>query len=371
MKNMTDKHFTSATDKFFLKRLSSEYSLFGEYEDEIFRAASAISEDTALLEKINKLSEYVSQCTCSEAKNISLPKTENKKINLMIPLFILLPSVSIAEELYKKRGFPKNDIVSLIGENFRSCISLTEINNGFPGIDEIYYGWLCLYVKCEIFDHGIFNFQPQKFKSDIVVLKNKITEIIIPIATCGKFHSSGLVFGSAGCTDEEGSFEVKYFESKDSFEGHPAIGGKVSSAVQIFKKSEWECILRKGEDVLGIHIPHGVKLTDENIRKYTQSGFETAKKTFPEYSFKGMCCYSWLLDPTLKDILGENSNISVFSDKFVKFPVPGNGMSVFGFVFPRNYKSFEELSENTRLERSLKKLYLNGGYIYSYAGILI
>ena len=371
MNNARDTIISSAVDIEFLEALSSCYSLFGEYKEEVLKTALIISKNRSLTEMIDKLAEYVKKSTCNEAKAISFPETGDTSTDLMIPLFILLPSVDSAVDLYEKRGFSRDEVISFLGDDFRRCLSLTKMNKGNAGIDKIYYGWLCLYMKCEIFDHGIFNFQPQKFNSDMIVLKNRRTDDVFPVALCGKYHSSGLASGSAGCTDDSSSFEVVYSETEDLFNGHPVYKGKVSSSSKAFKKSEWECILRKGDDVLGLHIPRGVKLTDENTKAFLKSGMEKARRAFPEYSFKCISCHSWLLDPVLGDILGESSNIAVFAGNFLRFPVKSNGMGIFGFVFPRNYESFEDLPESTRLQRELKKMYINGRYIYVYGGVII
>ena len=83
-----------------------------------------------------------------------------------------------------------------------------------------------------------------------------------------------------------------------------------------------------------------------------------------------MYCSSWLLDPQLGELLGENANITGFQNRYIRHPQKSAGMHVFGFVFPKRYGSFETLPEDSGLRRKLKQLYLDGGHIYAYAGVI-
>ena len=73
----------------------------------------------------------------------------------------------------------------------------------------------------------------------------------------------------------------------------------------------------------------------------------------------------------LADILGPESKIVQYGNRFVRYPVMSAGREVFSFVFPPNITDLNELPENTRLERGLKKLYLSGGYIHAFYGVIL
>jgi len=42
---------------------------------------------------------------------------------------------------------------------------------------------------------------------------------------------------------------------------------------------------------------------------------------------------------------------------------------VLNFVFLLKYKTYADLAEDSSLQRALKKLYVNGKYLYEYGGI--
>ena len=70
-------------------------------------------------------------------------------------------------------------------------------------------------------------------------------------------------------------------------------------------------------------------------------------------------------------MLGADSKIAAYGARFARYPLMSAGREVFSFVFPPNVTDLGALPENTRLERGLKKLYLNGGYIHAFAGIIL
>jgi hypothetical protein len=88
-----------------------------------------------------------------------------------------------------------------------------------------------------------------------------------------------------------------------------------------------------------------------------------AKERFPERKPKIVYCNSWLLDPQLGELLGDESKIVAFGNRFMRFPYgEGNGRAGFSFVF-LGYKEDDlaSLPEDTGLRRKLKAFYLDGG----------
>jgi hypothetical protein len=41
------------------------------------------------------------------------------------------------------------------------------------------------------------------------------------------------------------------------------------------------------------------------------------------------------------------------------------------YVYPLGVKNYEELPENTSLQRGLKKVYLNGDFVYDTSGVIL
>ena len=119
-----------------------------------------------------------------------------------------------------------------------------------------------------------------------------------------------------------------------------------------------------------MHILAGADISVAATKRSIEMARALVQERFPEFTGRLVYCSSWLLDPGLTELLGEESKISGFQRLYTRHPQKSSGMHVFGFVFPKNYGSFDKLPENTRLMRLLKQLYLNGGYNYAYAGVI-
>jgi hypothetical protein len=178
------------------------------------------------------------------------------------------------------------------------------------------------------------------------------------------------VLGTAGYTDEEGSFEVTFSEDGEAFYAHASIDNQVSPVAKTYKKSEWRAVLREGEGVVGIHIPRGADLSPESVEEGFRLAMKLTRERYPEFNVKAIHCFSWMLDPTLAEMLGAESKITKFLSRFSKHPRMSDGSGIFTFVFPGSPDDLSLLPETTSLQRKLKKLYLDGGFIHPFGGIV-
>ena len=79
-----------------------------------------------------------------------------------------------------------------------------------------------------------------------------------------------------------------------------------------------EAGIRKGDNVMEIHIPRGSKLDIGECERSIAWAKEFFAHYFPEFAYTCFTCNSWLLDDTLKEYLPENSNIIRFGSLFTK-----------------------------------------------------
>ena len=186
-----------------------------------------------------------------------------------------------------------------------------------------------------------------------------------------RVHRDGYPLGSLHCEDEEGAFTADITETEDAYIGYPHdTYGRISHEAVTLKKSEWKVKLKGGDPLVALHIPRGKEFAPENVEDALNQTKKILAEHYPEYQYKGFFCGSWLLDNQLVDILGEEANISKFCKRFLPFGVKSNGNAPFGYVFQRPTDTpLEDLPENTRLQRALKKHYLEGGAIYDTHGV--
>lgn len=185
-------------------------------------------------------------------------------------------------------------------------------------------------------------------------------------------HRDGFPLGARHYEDEQGSFMATIEETDDAYIGYPyKSNGHIALKKISLSKSEWHVKLQSGDKLVGLHIPADEPFTDEIVEATLKKSREFLKTCYPNYNYKAFFCCSWLLDPSLIDILGENSNISKFCKRFITVGLRNNGRDVFGYVF----KAYEDnidiaaLPENTRLQKALKQHLLNDKSIYVMHGV--
>lgn len=119
-----------------------------------------------------------------------------------------------------------------------------------------------------------------------------------------------------------------------------------------------------------IHIPAGEKLDIEKVTKSIKDSKLLLKKYHnienPKY-----ICESWLLSQEIAQMLDKNSNIVKFQELF-GIKQDKNGIDdILNFVFNlRECDDYNNLSEETSLQRKIKAFLINGGTIYDGYGEL-
>ena len=78
-----------------------------------------------------------------------------------------------------------------------------------------------------------------------------------------------------------------------------------------------------------------------------------------------------MMSQELKDILPESSNILKFQESYHIYPIVSAGQGVLDFVFKLTSGNYDDMPEDTSLQRAIKKMYLDGKYVYEYGGIFL
>lgn len=358
-------------DREYIIGLQEKYNLLGPYLDLVLSGAEEIKAKPNLLTWARLGAEYVKRVGCYESRQMKIPTSDGSLAMDMLPVLILLSAVPDAAKLYEARGFSEAQICKNL-DNIRINLWVREITLGRPMLDQGLFGWLTLYMKALIFDHKAFNFQPNNWGIQALVLKNKESGEHEMIMLETKAHKSGLIFGSAGCEDEEGSFVTTFVETADVYVAHRAVNGRIQPKATVFPKSEWECVLRPGDDTVGLHIPRKTNLDHEYVGESLKEGLELTKKYYPEFSPKYIICSSWLMEPAIVDILGPDAKLSKFTSRFLKYPRKDtSGAGCLGYVWPGNHGPVESYEENTSLQRGIKQRMLDGGHVLAFSGVIV
>lgn len=356
-------------------RLQEKYNLFAEYFEAVQDGFADLENDPYRKAYLDAVSLYFKDASIDEVLKIKYPPSVNTPVSNMLPLLVHLPSIESTYENYRNRGLSHEEAVT--------CLSIYAIylreerayRSKIVGISPVISNWMSRFTKCTIIylgDSGL-NFQTFKTPCDFpYILKSRTSgEYITVFADGYNVHKSGVPLGSKGAEDIYGSFETRFEETSDSYIGNIADARYIDSTTKIFLKSEWELVLKAGDDVISTHIFWDSDFTPENIEHAFNRGVDKMIKAYPEYNFKALYCCSWLMSPEINDALGEKSKLSKFSSRFLRFPIVSGAGSVHAYVFPNNKGSDVcDYDENTSLQRSIKKLLLNGKYVYDTCGVI-
>lgn len=134
---------------------------------------------------------------------------------------------------------------------------------------------------------------------------------------------------------------------------------------------EYEMRMENERHVIDIHIPADADMTVSQLRKSYLESLDFFKKHYTEFIGVDMVCSSWLLAPSLKNVLHENSKILQFQKAFDIRHIEEDSLGFMDWVYGSRDIPIEELPEDTSLQRNLKLYLRNNGKIEWASGKLI
>ena len=171
--------------------------------------------------------------------------------------------------------------------------------------------------------------------------------------------------------DEAGKYYAEITEDGDKVTGY-AVNEYGECVKELVTLEGYEEILRKGDKVINVHIPAHEPFTAEICEQSYARAREVFAKCFPEYKYKAFCCFSWMIEKRLKPIMGRDTNITKFADKFTGFPLKSSSSGVYSYLYHTNKKiPPAELPEGNSMQRAVKKFMLDGNVFYEKGGLFL
>ena len=365
-----------ATPEYY-DELGDKYDILVRFRDVYKEAAAEVAKNpdlTAFLallcRSLNDRENY-----SADLKQLSYPKAPNGVSTLGYDMLTGLAICSLVPYSYdklKKMGLDDDTIRTSLRLPENGVWEYQKRSGGNSGYNLL--EWFQLAIEGKLFFINRLEMELfSKFSARAVVFRNKNGETKA-LADGMTLHKCGIALGSAHFEDEEGSFEANITETDEAYIGHPIddVTGCVNKETIELSKSEWTPVLKKGDTVVGVHIPPNGSLKDEDVEATIEETRAFIARYFPDVDYKAFCCGSWLMDSQLFDMVGHDSNIAKFGKRFKKITLKSKGDGIFYFVFLKKSgdKNFniEDLPENTRLERAIKSFYLNNKAVYEIYG---
>ena len=361
---MFEKEGYRAVDKDRIIKLNDKYYFFRKWFDDVLAAADMIKPDRDLMIHIYTLIVIIKE----KADIKYLPIPDRKRLDTdFLPMFSLLWFLEDMIADMERRNVPFQ-VISDTLQGFDA-----EINDYYDMFHRsgmrIYVGWFLLFVRCELIRCGRLNFQMTTFNKKIRAYKKGDD---IKVLIDGDYvHEKGMIFGSEKQDDEEGKYFAEIVEEGDTVTGYACneFGECVKEKVTLVGYEE---VLRQGDKIISVHIPAHDPFTYEICEESYKIAREVFKNCYPEFEYKAFCCFSWMLEKRLKQIMGRDTNITRFADKYVGFPLKSGGGGCFSFLYHLNGKvPIEQLPENNSMQKAVKKYFLDGNVYYEKGGLFL
>jgi hypothetical protein len=124
--------------------------------------------------------------------------------------------------------------------------------------------WASTYFTGNLYALGRLQFQLARFYLPFVIYQHRDTGQVIAISEHGaRFRSDGQFDGADGVTDQQ-AWLTTLQEDRCFVRGHAVadIGAVLSRTIEL-DAPQWQCILRRGDPILDLHIPATGPLDDE------------------------------------------------------------------------------------------------------------
>ena len=371
-----DKNGCPLADPAHYDELQRTYGIFDKHLTVYKQAAAAVAEREDLSRFLALLAAMVADREHCKAdlQELSFPYTPDDAPDIAVNMLTglaLCAALPYTAELVKQRCLPP-EIAHYILNIPEAGVDFYRVRHG--GVDGFnLIGWFQLAVEAHLFRIGRLEIEIcAKFRGRARVFENSKGERVA-LADGLDLHRSGFALGSKHYEDEAGSWRAEIDENDTRWAGNPFDErGYVKQETVELPKSEWRLILAPDDPVVSLHIPgDNTPFTPAVVDATIAETRAVLAKHFPDFKYKAFACSSWLLDPQLVDLLGEEANISKFCRRFTPLTRKSAGNDVFSFIFhcPDTANvDVAALPENTRLERALKAHYLDDKAIYEMYG---
>ena len=353
----------SIFEKERLIRLNEEYNFFKHGLGPVLDARESIiaNEDIVLFNyiMIEMIKDGIKTAPILKTPEGVSPETDFSNV------YAVLYFVEEGIEILKKRGLPHEIISDSLSGIESEMLAYHDMHGRYGTRD--YQDWYLYFIRGEIIRIGRLQYQFADLGSpirvferdgDVVVMMDKVD-----------MHKKGMIFGSVGQTDEEGRYYAEVKVDGERITGYMANKYGEVDPVPVTIEGYSEPI-KKGDRVVSIHITNGEPFGFDSVKESIDRAELILKEYYSDMNIKGIFGYSWVFEKRLRDIMQRDTNLTRLADYFTCYPTRSGVHGVFEYVFamPEN-TPYEDLPEDTSMQRGIKKYLLDGNIFYEKAAI--
>ncbi len=150
--------------------------------------------------------------------------------------------------------------------------------------------------------------------------------------------------------------------------------GRLQYEIGVLNFDKLDKYFKEKHKYIYIHIPRDNNLSEDDVNDSLNRAVIDIKRFYPSYRNEKLAFFTntWLLSPELKYILAVDSNIMKFQNRFKIIEYEECTKDFLNFVFDIGIENveYENLKEETTLQKGLKKKLINGDKLHLGLGIL-
>jgi hypothetical protein len=275
----------------------------------------------------------------------------------MFYAFLYFSGLSWLEQERTARGIPAEVLCATL-QDLELWMHHCRKRTGHWGLPN--KNWLANHFFGKFLRLGRLQFNLEQFLQPFLALRHKYTRNVILVAEAEACFRGDGQFAAADERVATDAWTAVFRNENGKITAHPVsprLGRVEVMPVQLLA-AEYEIVLRRGDEILGIHIPVGGSMDCDACGDSLKQALELFPKYFPETNIRALNCVSWFLDPQFAGLLPASANIRRFQEEFYLYPVSkANDSQMFLRVF--GSLDFREHPELAPRQTSLQRLILD------------
>ena len=356
--DQSEASFPDELPRFLEPRCVSEFREFGclpaEGDPELHEAARRIAASPELLRLAWHCHRLLYEHLEYEAAKIRQWPVPNEALGELAGAFYLLIALEAVPRLravHERLGIGEHVSRDACSHYAESVDVYREQHGGRFGVLPRVLYWLRNHTKGDLFRLGRLEYMLKPFHGKLRAYRHRETRRVVALAEEGvRFDTDGFI-AKAG---SPAAWCSTLAEADDGTVGFPVSPYGYGENRQVrLARSEWELALSPGDTVLETHIPAGGGMTLDRCHASMREAVEFFPRTFPDRSFVGFACGSWILNPQLEAIYRPDSNMVIWQRELYLFPIPTGDRSGVYFVFGHDDVDVASAPRDTSMRRAL------------------
>jgi hypothetical protein len=292
----------------------------------------------------------------------------------LVNALVMLSMVPEMQEAFRTRGIPMSVARDTV-DDFRRWM---ETDRYFQrerryGITPWIARWLCHHWRARLVQLGRLQFSPGVFRGPLRAFRNRSSGRLVALSLGGiRFRDDGAAWGP--CCGDAAAGWVSLLEE----DGRQVRGiridprGFASQETVSLPRDTWAEVLSPGDGMTTFHVPTGSPLDFEACGDSFRRAMELVPRFYPETISRGLVSGSWLLDPRLDGLLGEETNIVRLQRELYLYPgIQGGNGQYLERVFGWGVTDLRGVPRTTRLQRAVGDFIDAGQHFHGGFGFLL